>query len=176
MNPNLSKKLVTALILVLLIANAATISMILFKKEERNPAAPDGPAKYIIKELKLNEQQQDAYFDLINEHQQAVRPLRQEIKKAKDVLFDLLQNSIPDEQAKAKAIKNIGELTAQLDLVTFDHFAKVRKLCTPTQQTKFDEIIKQVVQMMGMPHGGPPPGGPHHDGPPPAHPEEHPPF
>ena len=45
---------------------------------------------------------------------------------------------------------------ARLDILPFEHFKKVRALCTTEQQIKFDQIIEQVMQMLAPPQN---PGG-----------------
>ncbi|TCC89460.1 periplasmic heavy metal sensor [Pedobacter frigiditerrae] len=171
---NSNKKILTALVVLLLIANVATIGLFWFKKENKPQQLKGGPAKFIIKELELNKSQQEQYLVLVEEHQQGVRPLRDEIKDAKDAFFSLLSQPNVTEAEKQTAAKMVSVSTEKLDLLTFNHFAKVRAICNPTQQKKFDAIIKQVMQMMGEqhpkgrgPHQGPPMDGPPHNGPPP---------
>ncbi|WP_316768444.1 Spy/CpxP family protein refolding chaperone [Pedobacter frigiditerrae] len=171
---NSNKKILTALVVLLLIANVATIGLFWFKKDNKPQQLKGGPAKFIIKELSLDKSQQEQYLVLVEEHQQGVRPLRDEIKDAKDDFFSLLNQPNVTEVEKLTAAKMVSASTEKLDLLTFNHFAKVRAICNPTQQKKFDDIIKQVMQMMGEqhpkgrgPHQGPPMDERPHDGPPP---------
>jgi protein CpxP len=162
---NSNKKILTVLVALLLIANLATVALIWFKKENKPQQLNGGPAKFIIKELGLDRNQQQQYLALVKEHQQGVRPFRDEIKAAKDNLFSLLSQPNVSEAQKQTAAKKVSISTEKLDLFTFNHFAKVRAICNVAQQQKFDDIIKQVMQMMGEqnPNGrGPNQGPPHH--------------
>ena len=102
---------------------------------------------------------------MVEEHQRGVRPVRGEIKTAKANLFSLLSQPNVSEVEKIEAAKKVSIATEKLDLFTFNHFAKLRAICNPSQQQKFDDIIKQVMQMMGEQHPngrGPNQGPPHH--------------
>ena len=47
-------------------------------------------------------------------------------------------------------------LQKESDRITFVHFQKVRALCRPDQQTKFDEVIGEVLKMMANNNKMPP--------------------
>ena len=140
-----------------------------------------GPEKgnmfeYLSKELNLTKQQQDAYDTLRNEHQKAVGQIQDSIRIAKDALFSMLGKDSVSNEALAQQSNKAAALSAQLDIITFRHFEKVRALCTPDQQKKFDGIIQEALrskgrqgpQKQGPPPDGPPHDGPPHDGPPPG--------
>ena len=172
MNPNSNKKILSVLVVLLLLANVATIAFFWFNKENKPEQSRNGAALFIINQLNLDKSQQEKYLALVKEHQLGVRSIRDEIKVAKDNFFSLLSQSNVTEKEKQSAAKTISASTEKLDLFTFKHFAKVRSICNITQQQKFDTIIKQVMQMMGEqhPNGRGPQHGPPMDGPPPSHP------
>ena len=49
------------------------------------------------------------------------------------------------------------EKQSQLELLTFQHFLKLKEICTPEQQEKLFEIVHR---LLGKTQGGPPPGVP----------------
>jgi protein CpxP len=166
MKPAASKKILTLLVVLLLIANVATIVVFWLKKEENSAPLNGGPAKFITKELGFTRAQEEKFRTLAQEHQEAIRPVRDELKDAKDNFFSLLSQPDLSEGAKLAAAKAVSTYTEQLDLITLNHFAKVRAMCNDEQKKKFDGIIKQVTQMMAMPQHGPGPNGrPPMDGP-----------
>lgn len=155
------------MVVFLFVANAVTIASFWLTKKDHQPIDGGGPARFVIATLGFDQNQQDEYLALAHEHQSQIRPIRDDIKQAKDDLYTLLSQPNVSDSTKAAAIRAISVQTEKIDLITFDHFAKVRQLCTEQQRKKFDEIIKKVIQMMGMPHqGGPPPEPPPHHGPP----------
>lgn len=175
-------KLLIGLLVLLLLANIVTIAFFwLGRPKHPAPGFAQSPATYLVKELNLNSTQEQQFMELVKEHQQHAEALRQQIKAAKDKFFKLLQQPSVSDSEKIRAVKSISSITEQLDLVTFDHFKKVRAICNPQQQQKFDSIIQEVLQMVGRPRlgpGMPGPGGPRQgdrEGPPPPGAEQGPP-
>ncbi|MBL0134931.1 MAG: periplasmic heavy metal sensor [Chitinophagaceae bacterium] len=169
MNKVTTNKILLWLVIILLIANAATLSFLWMGRPSARP--PGGGAKdFLIKELKLNSNQQQEYQKLIVDHREAAEVLRTKIREAKDVLFEMIKEPNTSDSAKQKQAKEISGYSEELELLTLHHFEKVRTLCTPEQQKKFDDILHQVTSMMGNPRPpmgpegnrppGPPPGGP----------------
>jgi hypothetical protein len=60
-----------------------------------------------------------------------------------------LGSATPDQLQIQMLSQEIGKNQALLETVTFQHFTEVRKICTPEQQKKFDEIIREALRMMG---------------------------
>ncbi|MEI7736851.1 MAG: Spy/CpxP family protein refolding chaperone [Ferruginibacter sp.] len=159
----------TIISIVLLVANAVTLTL-LWTREKRHredaphiqvPPTPGGQGfEFITKELQLTPQQQDAYKILREVHQAAQRVLQDSIRKSKDVFFEQLPDSnLTDAVLKTQSDKGLA-FQQQLELLTFRHFQKLRAMCTAEQQKRFDAIIKEVLQQMGAPRmrpQGPPP-------------------
>ena len=159
----------------LLVANAITLTLLWTnKKYAGNPfqgPPPHGQAfNYIIKELKFDEHQVEEYKLLRNLHHQHQRPLADSLKLVKDAFYDLLKQPLANDSSIIDLNSKAAALQQQLELEKFYHFQKLRSICTPVQQLKFDAIIDQVIQrMMGPPqHPGSPQNrrGEHGDFPP----------
>jgi protein CpxP len=179
MNNNSNKRWLAIVIALLLIANVATLILLWSNSKsgrDKQDAPPQGQVfEYVVKELQLNRQQQDAYAKLRTEHQQGQRMIADSMRKIKDSFFALLKDpAVPDSVVAAGSRKS-AEMEQQLELLTFNHFQKVRAICTPEQQQKFDKIIEDVLHRMAKPRGGPPPpgrGGQGPEGMPPPPPEK----
>ena len=176
MNATAKNKLLVWLVALLLVANVTSIAMFWLGKKKQPPPTKGAPNEFLIKELKLDTKQQEQLEVLVKEHRVAAQQLRRKTKEAKESFFDLLKQTNITDSAKQTAAKAVSVSTEELDLLTLNHFQKIRALCTPEQQKKFDEIIHQVIAMMGQPRPpkgpgnerkGPPPGGPDGDRPPP---------
>ena len=176
MNSSAKNKLLVWLVALLLVANAASIALFWLGKKKQPPQLKGTPNEFLIKELTLDAKQQKQLTVLVKEHREAAEQLRQQTREAKESFFDLLKQSNPADSTKQAAAKAVSVSTEELDLLTFAHFQKIRALCTPEQQKKFDEIIHQVTSMMGQPRPpmgpgngpkGPPPAGPDNERPPP---------
>ena len=177
MNHGTKNKLLTGLVVLLLVANAATITLFWLDKAKHPPQPKGSPQEFLVKELKLDAKQQEQLDVLRKEHREAADQLREKIKAAKESFFDLLKQDNPADSIKQAAAKNVSSFTEQLDLLTLNHFQKLRAICRVEQQKKFDGIIQQVIRMIGQPRPpgsslGPPPAGPRGDRvPPPGGPD-----
>ena len=167
MNVSKNKILIWAVIL-LVIANIAVLATIWLTHNKQRPERGT-PADYLVKELGLNNEQQNKLRSLAEQHHERSLNIREQIKEARHDLFKLLKEPGVDDSTKKAAADNVAKNLEQLDLLTFDHFKEVRTICTPAQQKKFDEIIEEVLQMIasgplrgrpGMNNGErmPPPG------------------
>ncbi len=181
MNNQKNSRWLSLITIILLLANIVTLAILWSNRGEQSATAgtpaqpPVQPFEFISRELKLDQQQQDAYKKLRDQHQAIQRVMQDSIRKAKNEFYELLrQPQLPDSAIKA-AGKKANDLVAEMDMITFKHFQQVRAICNTDQQQKFDEIIQEVLHRMGGPKRGPgpppgemPPHGREHDGPPPS--------
>ena len=180
MSISTNNRLLSVVTLLLLTANIVTLALLWTnKKQENMPPGPNAQQgaevfEFITNELKLDSTQQEVYKKLRTEHQSSVRPLQDSIRKAKDNFFALLQKENVDDSTIQEYSTITSRLEQQRDVFTLKHFQKLRAICNKEQQTKFDNIIQQVIRQMGGPKGppsGPPPGMEHGDRRPPPPPQ-----
>lgn len=161
--------------LILLIANIATLTVLWTQNKKQGFEKSVHPSQgavfeFLSKELQLTQQQQLEYSQLRDKHQLDQRQFRDSIRKSKDALFSLLNQQNVSDSLLQEYSKRSTAFDQQLDMITFRHFQKVRALCTPKQQEKFDAIIKEAMRRMGRPPGPgnhPPLRGNDHEPPPP---------
>lgn len=158
MNTGIKNKVLIGLIAMLLIANAITIIMFWTSRVKHPPPSKGTAQEFLVQELKLDTKQQKQFELLRSEHRNASEKLRQQIREAKESFFDLLKQPTVSDSTKQSAAKAVSVYTEELDLVTFNHFSKIRLMCTPEQQIKFDEIVHQVTNMISQPRLPMPPG------------------
>ncbi|HAO47584.1 MAG TPA: hypothetical protein PLZ45_00555 [Ferruginibacter sp.] len=167
--------------LLLLTANIVTLALLWTnkkpgEKEEVKMPVPQGQVfEFLTHELKLDAAQQEAYTKLRDEHQAGIRSIRDSVqKKAKEDLFNLLKKPGVSDSEMHVYSGRAAAADQQLDEFTFHHFQKLRALCNPDQQKRFDEIIQDALRRMAPPRRqGPPPPGihpPEGEGPPPPPP------
>ena len=144
------------IIAVLLLTNIAVLGYFLwFKKDHpsggNNDRGRNGIATALQKEVGFSDEQVAQYKQLKDEQSKKFRPLFEDMRKSKDSLFRLLGNqSINDS-----VVNNIAEVISQkqktIDVEMFNHFKKVRRLCTPDQLPKYDSLIQRMMRKMGKP-------------------------
>jgi hypothetical protein len=148
----------------LLITNLAIVSTILFKKEAPAPipqrplppgAEPGvGPKNYIIEKLKFDAAQQEAYEKLIFNHRNSINQKEDEIKFLKNKLYATLSaKSLPAE--KDSLIAAIQTVQQQIENIHYNHFADIKKICTPQQLPLYNELSKEFASFF-MPPKRPP--------------------
>lgn len=155
----------------LVVVNLGLLGYLWFGPNARpssGPAVPNGARAFdfIVTETGMNAEQRDRYAALRDEHQRAIRPLRVELRRRKEILFRGLQADAISDSLGGTNARAVGEIEAAIDSVTFTHFRKVRALLTPEQRHRFDAIIMEALRMMKPPppedrrdKGGPPPEG-----------------
>lgn len=162
MSYTIKSKWVIVGIVTLLLANLASLAMFWFAPRVQQPMHPETPAAFLTKALGLDAQQQERYQQLVKEHRAQADTIKEKIRQARRQVFALMREGHADSAAIEVASGNIAHWTKQMDFVTFSHFNSVRQLCRADQQQKFDEVIDEVMRMIGSP--APPPGtGPGHD-------------
>lgn len=124
-------------------ANASLLFMII-----NRPGMKDGPQKenFLLQELNFNEKQKERFLFLDQGHRQQMMKMDDEIKQLRKELFDSFDkdNFSPDSIAL-----KMGGLETEKHKELFAFFKEVRKICTPDQVGKFDEIIKKALHKRG---------------------------
>lgn len=145
-------KFLKIIIALLLLINISTVAFMWFIKPERR----DDIGGFFNKELHFTKQQQQQFETLRDEHRKDRESLKEANKKAHDNYFNLLKNQTVDSVAIKNDIAEILKIKQKEELLTFNHFRKVRAICDDNQKKKFDEIINQAARMMAPnpPHDG----------------------
>jgi Spy/CpxP family protein refolding chaperone len=144
-------------VILLILCNAGLIATIWLKPAAQHARPGDEVRNYVIAQLKFSDGQVQQYDLLIGDHRHAMNELRREAMSYRADLFTLLKSNAPNDRAADSVSTLIAANQKQIELVTFHHFAQVRKLCTPQQQIQFDNIISTVMKKMGGPRQAPPP-------------------
>lgn len=174
MNDN-STKIWKWLVILLAVLNIALLFTVWMKPRREHPPmmhmpppphgpGQGGPADMIIHELHLNEAQIKEFEKLRDEHRTSIRELQKAGHELRDGFFDQLKSDSTDTKKVSEMSAAIAANQQAIEMATFEHFKKVRKLCDAEQKKIFDDIINEVTKQMGRPPmgpGGPPPPPPH---------------
>lgn len=170
MNTAQKNRWFSLLVALLIIVNTVTIAMFWWqhKKKPELPAGGGGlAAEFVIKALALDSNQQQAYQQLREEHQQQMRAIKERSRIQKEAFLDLFTKDSVTDEVRNAAIDANAAIEKEIAQATYQHFRKLRALCNAQQKEKFNEIIGQVLRMMSPPPGGrrpdnrgPRPGGP----------------
>jgi len=127
-------------------------------------------SEMLKEELDFNENQISKFFELRENHHANIEKINKELMLTKKQMFDKAINS--DSEVISDSLLNISlKKQAELEKVTFQHFLKLKKICTPEQRDKLFKIMKRLFGP--LPQGPPAPsgarGGIRDDIPPPPH-------
>jgi Spy/CpxP family protein refolding chaperone len=141
------------IIAILILTNIAVLGYFLWYKK---PPAPkndfrNGMSEMLKRDVGFTDQQVAQYDTLRDQQRASIKPMFDEMRKAKENLFRLLSDPNATDSIVKKATEVIAEQQKSLDLQTFNHFKKVRSLCTPEQQPKYDSMVQRMFRKMGRP-------------------------
>jgi hypothetical protein len=144
------QRFINLTILVLVLLNMATIAFFWFSRPPFGKAMPENRQiieKFLIEKLHFTPEQQHRFQQLKEEHQHQTRQIREELRPLKDSFFSHLEDKNLPQHALDSLSMLIGKKSAELDLVTFEHFRAVRNICNDEQKVTFDELIQEVLRM-----------------------------
>ncbi|MDP4262712.1 MAG: periplasmic heavy metal sensor [Bacteroidota bacterium] len=142
------------IIAALLLTNIAVLAYFLWIKQPEAKHGPDkknGMSDMLQKEVGFTDEQVAQYKQLKDQQWTTIKPMFDEMRKAKDSLFRLLSDPNANDSIINKATDAIAQKQKILDLQTFNHFKKVRALCTAEQQPKYDSMVQRMFRKMGKP-------------------------
>jgi periplasmic protein CpxP/Spy len=147
-----------AFAIILLALNLILIAFLLLKPmadHHRMQREEGGPGHFLVQKLKFNAAQETAFDKLRMAHHDSIEILMVEGKKLRKSFFDgLITNA--NDSTKLKMAEQIADNQKQIELLTYNHFVEVKKLCTPEQMGVFNDIIQEVIQNLQGPPMRPP--------------------
>lgn len=157
-------KLLTVAVIGLFVLNLAIISYLFIsngaKTADQN-SRHQRPNELVIKKLNFNTEQQEAYKQLIQKHRQDINDLEFKIRQTKHDLYTTLAEPKVDEFLKDSLINTLGNHQKAIEIVHFNHFLKIKKMCSKEQVIVFndltDELSKLFSKRQRPPHRRPPP-------------------
>jgi Spy/CpxP family protein refolding chaperone len=144
------------IIVVLLLTNIAVLAYFLwFKKPVEKPRLTQEKRagmmiEMLQKEAGFNDEQIAQYKQLKDLQEKTVKPMFDEMRKAKDSLFRLITNPAVNDSVINSVADIIAQKQKALDLQTFNHFKNLRALCKDQEQAiKYDSAIFRLFKKMG---------------------------
>ena len=145
------------IVAVLLLTNIAVLGYFLWYKKPAKPPI-ENPGKRnggkgiegpLTTEVGFTEDQLVQYRQMRDEQMKAVRPMMEEIRKAKDSFFSLIGNSNISDSRIDSVAEDIAKKQKAMDLRMFNHFKRIRALCKPDQLAKYDSVVQGMMKKMG---------------------------
>ncbi|MBK6346024.1 MAG: periplasmic heavy metal sensor [Bacteroidales bacterium] len=116
------------------------------------PGKPSGPG-FLFRELGFDKDQRDAFHQSRLEFRRKALPLFSEIKKLNNELADEIIIKNPDTLKLQAISRKIGEIHANLKLLTIHHMREVKSIATPDQQEKLGLFYRDLLSRDAGPPG-----------------------
>lgn len=152
--PNRNRNLLV-IIAVLLLTNIGVLAYFLWYKKppDMHAGGPqrdrNGMADVLQKEVGFDADQLGKYKELRDRQRDIIKPMFDSMRVAKDGLFKLISVSDVTDSTVSAAADVIAKRQSELDIKTFQHFRRVRALCRPDQEAKYDSLLLHMFRRMG---------------------------
>ena len=144
-----------SIIAILLLTNILVLGYFLWfrnpTKKQEQEKEKTGVAEMLQKEVGFTAEQLAQHKALKDKQRELLRPMFDDMRKAKDSLFRLLSDPTTSDSVISATADNIASKQKALDIATYNHFRNVRAICTPEQQPKYDSMILRMFRKMGKP-------------------------
>lgn len=145
-------------LVILNIATLVTVFIIMNKgPHHRRGSEKNDPAKFLVTELNLDEEQQKEFEKLRIEHHEQMKQMHDSMKVVHDNMPQLIVDG--NDSVALHELEKMGTYQTKIEMYTYEHFKKVYALCNNQQKQKFTGVIEQMLKMLAPP----PPGKKDHD-------------
>lgn len=135
-----NQKYLKIIILLLLISNLFLLGFLFFNK----PGKKEGPRNLIIKKLHFSQEQIKKYDILIADHRSKMSQNREDVIRMRTELYRNLNNKAFEDEA---LIDEIAEREKSAEVINYQHFVSVRKICNTEQQKYFDDLVMDFAKL-----------------------------
>lgn len=136
-------------VLVLVLLNLAFLAFHFTRTRKHRPmhAGPNGIAKMISRELNFNKEQTIEFEDLIVIHKANIDRLVKEKTQVKRKLYKLLDGKNEHVKGQPALIAELGGIQVELEALHYEHFNRIRQLCTEDQVDGFKKLQRKLVHI-----------------------------
>lgn len=114
-------------------------------------------SEMLKKELGFDDKQINKFLELRANHHKKSDKINKELMLIKKQMFD--EAMYKDNGVISDSLLNLSlKKQAELEKITFEHFVKLKQICTPEQQEKLFELVERLIGPRK--NEGPPPVGP----------------
>src|SRR5690606_12588640 len=110
----------------LLLANLMLSVYILNDRKQGPPRFHKQPKEIIIRKLKFDPSQVEAYELLIHDHRKSVRAKEEEMKDTKDQLYRILKNDTINLAERDSLMTSIGQIQEEMEHIHFRHLMEIK--------------------------------------------------
>lgn len=105
-------------------------------------------------ELKFDSGQKERFNEIETEHHKEMKMIADSINEKKEQILTEITKQEPDTAKVEILFTEIGKYQSSVEKEIFRHFLKIKMLCNDEQRTRFDNLIKDIIDRNKIP---PPP-------------------
>jgi protein CpxP len=128
----------------LLVSNFLLIGFLVFRKPPHPPM--EGPKRFIIESLHFDKQQIDQFSKLILVHKENTIRVNSNIDQAKGELYKTLSYQEKNMAHRDSLLATIVKVEAELELLNYNHFLDIKKLCKTNQLTDYKKLTHEMAR------------------------------
>ena len=163
MNTNNRWMGVTIVLLVILNISALAFMWVKMGQKPKGPRPglvaneQEKVSKIFKQELGLDDEQIEQFLKHRENHRSVSQEIQHEIQVLKEEMLNELFHDQVDTNTVARLTDEIAEKSKEMERLTFDHFAKLKKLCGEQQQELLQKLLDDFFRQQRL-QSGPPPG------------------
>jgi len=140
-------KFIHYIALFLFISNLVLAAFLYLGKPKQHKK--EGPKKIIIERLHFDDDQIKQYEALIDKHQIDIKGKEKQLMEVKEKWYlELLQ---PKREMLFDSLQEeIKSIQADIEIIHFNHFHDIKKLCRADQQKYYEEFVKDITKLFHM--------------------------
>ncbi|MEQ9100080.1 MAG: hypothetical protein RIF36_15645 [Imperialibacter sp.] len=141
----MSNKMYRIGFLILLVINVVLV--ILFLVGPKPPKHQSGIKDEIGRELGFTNEQKAMFDEMATAHREAILDLEKQEQELVRLFFEQLgsENISSDKEA---LLEQMLQLEKDKIMVTYDHFAALKQICTEEQQLRFDDVMRRIIPVL----------------------------
>ena len=156
---SMNNRLLVIALVIMVVLNIVVVSVVISHKGHHPRHGRTHGGDPFVERLQLSDDQASQFKALKHAHRESSKKRHEQIS---DLREDMFAEMGKDSAKATELAKDIGNLIAKQEHSFYVHFSELRELCTPEQQERFDDLMKDISRSMGAPPPRRPPGPPRH--------------
>ena len=100
--------------------------------------------QYIRDELNFDDNQFNKFLDLRAKNKEKQHAIVEKLAQKREEMMKELSSNTPDTTKLEQIAEQIGSLHKELKNKTIEHFLEVKKICNPSQEEMFNNLIRRM--------------------------------
>ena len=145
-----SPRLLSIAVILLLVINSGLIIFLLMERNRTHHRSPEAyweqAFEKIATKLEYTALQKEQHRSLRKQHVEQMRPFYDSIRQTKAMLFSNTGSMEKSDSFLAVYMEKLSSWQITLNRLDYEYYKKVRSFLTPTQQPRYDSILRKMME------------------------------